>query len=185
MLFVLLGPPKLLTKSEPPDFCYTKVGAKKVSDHRIMSPLKNDLRACQQCHAESPELLRKQVYDIQDRTMSLFIRTGYATATVAKLFEMANRAEADGKQLDKPLYNKAKDHYEEAFYRVVFIGAENSVGFHNPTEALQVLGDAANHAGKAEGLLRQALAQAGVTAPVKVDLELAKYVNNRGAKKPQ
>ena len=162
---------------------YTKVGAKKVSDHRIMSPLKNDLRACQQCHAESPELLRKQVYDIQDRTMSLFIRTGYATATVAKLFEMANRAEADGKQLDKALYNKAKDHYEEAFYRVVFVGAENSVGFHNPTEALRVLGDAANHSGKAEGLLRQALAQAGVTAPVKVDLQLAKYVNNRGSKK--
>lgn len=162
---------------------YTKVGSRKVSDHRVMSPLKNDLKACQQCHAESPEWLRNQVFTIQDRTMSLFIRSGYATATVAKLFEMANRAEAGGKQIDRTLYDQAKNHYEEAFYRVIYIGAENSVGFHNPTEAMRILGDAASQAGKAEGLLRQALAKAGIAVPVKVDLELAKYVNNRGAKK--
>jgi len=115
--------------------------------------------------------------------MSLFIRSGTTTATVAKLFEMANRAKADGKRIDQTLYDQAKYDYEEAFYRVVFIGAENSVGFHNPTEALRVLGDATRFAGKAEGLLRQALATAGVAVPVKVDLELAKYVNNRGSKK--
>ncbi|BBA71550.1 ammonia-forming cytochrome c nitrite reductase subunit c552 [Geobacter sulfurreducens] len=162
---------------------YTKVGTRKVSDHRVMSPLKNDLKACQQCHAESPEWLRNQVYAIQDRTMSQFIRAGYATATVAKLFEMAHKAQAEGKQIDKALYDQARDHYEEAFYRVVFIGAENSIGFHNPTEALRITGDAAAHAGKAEGFLRQALAKAGVTVPLKVDLELAKYTNNRGVKK--
>ena len=162
---------------------YTKVGSRKASDHRIMSPLKNDLKACQQCHTESPEWLRNQIFAIQDRTMSQFIRAGYATATVAKLFEMANRATTGGKQIDKALYDQARDHYEEAFYRVVFIGAENSTGFHNPTEALRILGDAASHAGKAEGLLRQALTRGGVEVPVKVDLELAKYVNNRGVKK--
>ena len=162
---------------------YIKVGSHKVSDHRIMSPLKNELKACQQCHSESPEWLRNQIFAIQDRTMSQFIRSGYATATVAKLFEMANKAQAAGLQIDKDLYAQARDHYEEAFYRVVFIGAENSTGFHNPSEALRILGDAASHAGKAEGLLRQALAKAGITVPEKVDLELAKYVNNRGTKK--
>lgn len=35
----------------------------------------------------------------------------------------------------------------------------------------------------AEALLRQALTKAVVTVPLKVDLELAKYVNNRGVKK--
>lgn len=162
---------------------YTKVGTKKVSDHRIMSPLKNDLKACQQCHTESTEELRKQIFAIQDRTVSQFIRSGYATATVAKLFEMANKAEAAGMQVDKTLYAEARNHYEEAFYRLIFIGAENSTGFHNPSEALRVLGDASLHAGKAEALLRQALTKAGVTVPVKVDLELAKYTNNRGTKK--
>jgi len=162
---------------------YTIEGSDKVSDHRVMSPLKNDLKACRQCHEESPELLRERVFAIQDRTMSSFIRAGYATATVAKLFELAHKERATGKRLDQALYNQARDNYEEAFYRVVFIGAENSVGFHNPTEALRVLNDAAGHAGKAEALLRQALAKAGVTAPAKVDLELAKYLNNRGVKK--
>jgi nitrite reductase (cytochrome c-552) len=162
---------------------YTEVGGRKVSDHRIMSPLKNDLKACQQCHTESPEWLRNKIFALQDRTMSQFIRSGYATATVAKLFEMANKAQADSKQIDQKLYAQARDHYEEAFYRVVFIGAENSIGFHNPSEALRILGDATSHAGKTEGLLRQALTKAGVTVPVKVELELDKYLNNRGIKK--
>jgi len=162
---------------------YTRVGTKKVSDHRIMSPLKNDLRACGQCHARSPDALRRQVYAIQDRTTSLYIRTGYATAGVAKLFEMANKAREGGAKLNQDLYDTARNEYEEAFYRLVFIGAENSAGFHNPVEALRVLGDGARHAGKAEALLRQALAQVGIAVPVAINLELGKYLNNRGTKK--
>ncbi|WP_224982939.1 ammonia-forming cytochrome c nitrite reductase subunit c552 [Geomonas agri] len=161
----------------------TGEGKDKVSDHRIMSPLKNDLKACKQCHDESPAQMREKIFAIQDRVMSQFIRSGYATATDAKLFEMANKARAFGKKLDETLYAQAKDHYEEAFYRVVFIGAENSVGFHNPGEAQRVLGDAMSHAAAAERLLRELLVKAGVDVPAKVDLELAKYLNNRGVKK--
>ncbi len=162
---------------------YTKVGSKKISDHRIMSPLKNDFKACQQCHSEKPEWLREQVITIQDRAASQFIRSGYALATVAKLFELTHKQQAAGKQIDKALYDQAKEFYEEGFYRNLFFGAENSIGFHNPTEAMRILGDAALYAGKAESLLRQALTKAGVDVPVKVDLELSKYTNNRGAKK--
>lgn len=162
---------------------YTIVGSKKVSDHRVMSPLKNNLKACQQCHTESPEWLKEQVTAIQDRTVSLMIRSGYATAIVAKLFEMAHKAQAEGKEIDKALYDKAKDLYEEAFYRVVFVGAENSVGFHNPTEAIRILGDATAFASKAEALLRQALTRGGVDVPMVVNLELNKYLDMRGEKK--
>jgi len=162
---------------------YTKVGVNKVSDHRVMSPLKNDMKACMQCHTETTEWLRGQVIAIQDRTVALMLRAGYATATVAKLFEIAHTAEAGGKTIDKAFYDKAKDYYEEAFYRGVYIGAENSVGFHNPTEAMRILGDSIAFAAKAEGLLRQALTKAGVTVPLKVDLELKKYLDNRGEKK--
>lgn len=162
---------------------YTKVGVSKASDHRVTSPLKGDMRACMQCHTESPEWLKEQVTVIQDRTVSLMLRSGYATAAVAKLFEITHKAQAEGKSIDKALYDKAKDYYEEAFYRSVFIGAENSVGFHNPTEAMRVLGDSAAYALKAEALLRQALTKAGVNVPVKVDLELKKYLDNRGEKK--
>jgi nitrite reductase (cytochrome c-552) len=162
---------------------YTKVGAHKASDHRVTSPLKNGLKGCLQCHAESPEWLKNQIFAIQDRTTSLQIRAGYATATVAKLFEMVHNAQAAGKQIDKALYDKAKEYYDEAFYRCIFIGAENSVGFHNPSEAMRVLGDSIAFASKAEAFLRQALAQAGVKVPAKVDLELAKYLNSRGVSK--
>jgi nitrite reductase (cytochrome c-552) len=123
------------------------------------------------------------VIAIQDRTASLMMRAGYATASVAKLFEKVHTVQASGKDIDKALYDKAKDYYEEAFYRVVFIGAENSVGFHNPTEAQRNLGDAIAFAERAEGLLRQALAKAGVDTPIMVNLELEKYLDGRGKKK--
>ena len=136
-----------------------------------------------QCHTESAEWLRDQVIAIQDRIVSQMVRSGYATATVAKLFKMANMTQESGRKIDMALYNKAKDYYEEAFYRSVFVGAKNSVGFHNPTEAMRILGDATAFATKAEGLLSQALANAGVDVPVKVDLEPYKYLDNRGEKK--
>ncbi len=162
---------------------YTKVGARKVSDHRVMSPLKGDMKGCMQCHAESVEWLRQQVIAIQDRTVAMMLRAGYATTTVAKLFETAHNAQAAGKTIDKALYDQAKEYYEQAFYRCVFVGAENSAGFHNPTEAMRILGDSISFATKSEALLRQALAKAGVDVPIKVNLELNKYLDSRGQKK--
>jgi nitrite reductase (cytochrome c-552) len=162
---------------------YTKVGVHKVSDHRVMSPLKNDMRACMQCHTETADWLKQQVVAIQDRTVSLQIRSGYATAVVAKLFETAHMSQAAGKQIDQTLYAQAKAYYEQAFYRTLYIGAENSIGFHNPTEAMRVLGDSVAFATKAEAYLRQALTKAGVDVPMKVDLELNKYLEGRGEKK--
>ncbi|HEY3307233.1 MAG TPA: ammonia-forming cytochrome c nitrite reductase subunit c552 [Desulfuromonadaceae bacterium] len=161
----------------------TKASGETVSDHRVMSPLNNNMKACAQCHKQDPEWLRAQVIAMQDRTVSLMLRSGYATATVAKLLEQTHKLQAEGKQIDKNLYDKAKFFYEEAFYRCNFVGAENSVGFHNPTETLRILGDATAFATKAEALLRQALAQAGVNVPIKVDLELNKYLDSRGQKK--
>ncbi|MBF0529938.1 MAG: ammonia-forming cytochrome c nitrite reductase subunit c552 [Deltaproteobacteria bacterium] len=162
---------------------YTRVGANKISDHNVMSPLKNEMKACQQCHTETAAWLTNQVFAIQDRTVSLMNRAGYATAVAAKLFEKTHQAQSEGKNIDPAVYSRAKDLYLEALYRVIFIGAENSIGFHNPTEAGRICGDAVAMAGKSEMLLRQALAQAGVNVPPDVNLELAKYLNDRGIKK--
>lgn len=164
---------------------YTKVGSVKVSDHRVASPLKSDLKACQQCHAEGPEWLRQRVYDIQDRTVSMKIRAGYANATVAKLFEITHKAQEGGTVIDQALYDQAKEFYFDSFFRLIFIGAENSMGFHNPPEAARVLSDSTAFATKAEGLLRQALTKANVELPVEIDLELEKYLNDRGETKVQ
>lgn len=162
---------------------YVRVGANKISDHNLMSPLKSDMKACQQCHAESAEWLTKQVYAIQDRTVSLMSRSGYSVAVAAKYFELTHKAQADGKSIDQGLYDRAKDLYLEALYRVIFIGAENSIGFHNPSEAGRICGDAVAMASKCESMLRQALAKAGADVPADINLELAKYANERGVKK--
>jgi nitrite reductase (cytochrome c-552) len=162
---------------------YTIAGVHKVSDHRVMSPVQADMKACKQCHAESPDWLKERVFSIQDRTVSIMIRAGYQTATVAKLLEVTHKAQAEGKAIDPQLYDKAKEFYEEAFYRVLFIGAENSMGFHNPPEGLRILGDSVAFGTRAEAYLRQALTKAGVDVPLKIDLEIMKYVDQRGTKK--
>lgn len=162
---------------------YTVSGVHKVSDHRVMSPVQADMKACKQCHAESTEWLRDRVFAIQDQIISIMIRAGYQTATVAKLFETTHKARAEGKMIDPALYDKAKEFYEEAFYRSLFMGAENSIGFHNPTEGLRILGDSIAFGTRAEAYLRQALTRAGVDVPIKVDLEIMKYVDLRGEKK--
>lgn len=162
---------------------YKRVGAYKISDHNVMSPLKNDMASCRQCHSESAGELRDQVIAIQDRTVAMMNRAGYATATAAKLFELAHSEQAKGKTFDETLYRQAKDFYLQAFYRVVYLAAENSMGFHNPTEAGRIAGDAVAFAAKAEGLLRQMLTGGGVDVPAVVNLELARYLNDRGAKK--
>jgi nitrite reductase (cytochrome c-552) len=162
---------------------YTVAGVYKVSDHRVMSPVQADMKACKQCHAESADWLRERVFSIQDRTVSIMIRAGYQTATVAKLFEITHKAQVEGKIIEQALYDKAKDFYEEAFYRTLFMGAENSVGFHNPPEGLRILGDSIAFGTRAEAYLRQALTKAGVDVPIKIDLEIMKYVDQRGEKK--
>jgi nitrite reductase (cytochrome c-552) len=162
---------------------YTVAGVHKISDHRVMSPIQGEMKACKQCHAESAEWLKERVFATQDRTVSMMVRAGYATATSAKLFEAVHKAREAGTAIDEALYAKAKDFYEEAFYRQLFMGAENSVGFHNPAEGLRILGDAIAFATKSEAFLRQLMAKAGIDVPIKVDLEIMKYVDQRGEKK--
>lgn len=161
---------------------YVRAGQYKISDHRIMSPLKNGLRACIQCHNQGEDWLRNRIKFTQDRVASLLIRSGNATAKVAKIFEIVNK-QKENKNINLTAYAKARDYYEEAFYRVVFIGAENSMGFHNPQESMRILSDAYAFALKSESILRELAAKSGVAVPEKIDLEVEKYLSNRGEKK--
>jgi nitrite reductase (cytochrome c-552) len=112
-------------------------------------------------------------------------KAGLACAVDAKLFEMVNakRKVADPTQYADPDYAAARDAYLQAFYRVVYLGAENSVGFHNPTEAGRMAADALAYAGRAEGILKGMLSKEGITVPAEVPLDLRKYLDARGAKK--
>ncbi|MHB1421189.1 MAG: ammonia-forming cytochrome c nitrite reductase subunit c552, partial [Bacillota bacterium] len=148
-----------------------EVDGQKIPSHQWTSPFKQGLKACGSCHTESPEKLKEKVLGIQDATNELFTEAGFAAAQAAKAIEMANKTGG----IDEKLLNEAKEAFEKAYYRIVFIGAENSMGFHNPPEAKRVLNDGLTFARAAEASAREALVKAGANPPKSFDLELKKY----------
>jgi len=154
----------------------------KTADHNIMSPLKRDMDACLKCHPESPAEMKAQVLAIQNRAASMLMNTGYAVAGNAKLFELLNASIDPASPEYAADYQQAAAYYRQAFYRVVYMGAENSIGFHNPSEGGRILRDAMQYSGRADALLRQIAARADIAVPVEIDLELGKYLTNRGVK---
>lgn len=152
-----------------------------LANHNIMSPLKLDMAACRQCHMESADQMRAAVIAIQDASLTDFIETGYQVATVAKLFEIANKSLET--TAGDSAYDQAAAHYRQAFYRLNYMAAENSVGFHNPAEGKRILADARTEADAADKGLRALLASKGVKAPAPVPLDLRSYLSDRGVKK--
>lgn len=138
---------------------YERVGKVKISSHRWESPLKKNMKACMECHKQSPEWLKQQVWARQDRVNHLFTKAGYAVAAAALTIEQAKGMPG----VDQEMLSKAKDIYHEAYLRNTFIGAENSMGFHNPSEALRVLGDALDQGRQVQLLAREAILKAGGT----------------------
>jgi len=61
----------------------------------------------------------------------MIIRADYVYAEEPGSSKLLTRLSKDGKVIDQAFYDKAKDLYLEAFYRVIYIGVKNSTGFHN------------------------------------------------------
>ena len=120
---------------------YMREGATKISDHWVRSPLLNINRACQTCHRASEAEMTARVAAIQARNYGLMQRGG---AAIVGLIDAVLKAKAEGatrEQLDNALKLQKK-----AQWRLDFIAAENSMGFHAPQEAARVLGEAIDYA---------------------------------------
>jgi nitrite reductase (cytochrome c-552) len=158
----------------------TGKGAATTRSHDVTSPLKRDMAACQRCHTGTADELRAKVVELQERNLGMLIDAGYRTATVAKLIELANQR-LDVRAPDvRPRYEMAARFYRKALYRTIYMGAENSVGFHNPQEGVRILTDAARYADDADQVLRELLASKGVSVPAELPLELRTYLDGRG-----
>jgi nitrite reductase (cytochrome c-552) len=120
---------------------YMRDGATKVSDHWVRSPLLNVNRACQTCHHFSEEEIKARVDQIQTRNFELMQRGGEAIVALLDSVQAAKAAGATDAQLAPALELQRK-----AQWRLDFIAAENSMGFHAPQEAAMVLGEAADYA---------------------------------------
>ena len=124
---------------------YQRDGATKVSDHWVRSPLLNINRACQTCHHFSEEEIKSRVDVIQDRNFQLLQRAGKALMDQLDAIADAKKRGATTEQL-KP----ALELQRQAQWRLDFIAAENSMGFHAPQEAAKVLAEAVDLARQGE-----------------------------------
>jgi nitrite reductase (cytochrome c-552) len=132
---------------------YVREGAVKVSDHHVRSPLLNTARACQVCHNYSETEIKARVESIQARTANLMDRGERA---VLDLIAALDRAKEGGVS-DGALANP-RELQRKAQWRLDFVAAENSMGFHAPQESARILGEAIDYARQGEAAVLRAAA---------------------------
>jgi nitrite reductase (cytochrome c-552) len=120
---------------------YQRVGALKISDHHVRSPLLNINRACQTCHRWAEDELRARAELIQSRTFSLRNRAMDATLALIADIKRARDGGADDTRLAEP-----RRFQREAQFLLDFIEAENSMGFHAGQEAARILAESIDRA---------------------------------------
>jgi nitrite reductase (cytochrome c-552) len=116
---------------------YTRVGALKISDHHVRSPLLNINNACQTCHKWPEAELLARAEKIQERTVEL--RNKAMDALMALIADI-QAARASGVP-DAELEAARRAQRRGQFY-LDFVESENSNGFHAPQEAVRILGEA-------------------------------------------
>jgi len=124
---------------------YAREGATKVSDHWVRSPLLNINRACQGCHRFDEGELQARVDAIQSRNHALLQRGGQAITALIDRIVAAKKAGVSDASLET-----ARALQRKAQWRLDFIAAENSMGFHAPQEAARVLAEAIDYARQGE-----------------------------------
>jgi nitrite reductase (cytochrome c-552) len=130
---------------------YKREGAVKVSDHHIRSPLLNVALACQTCHRYPEEEILARALAIQDRTRSLMDRAEIAVVELIEAIETSSRDGADESRL-----TAARHLQRKAQFRLDFVSAENSMGFHADQETARILGEAIDYARQGQvALLRE------------------------------
>ena len=130
---------------------YTRVGALKISDHHVRSPLLNVNNACQVCHKWPAEELVARVETIQARTVALRNRAMDALMELIADLKAARTSGVDGAAIAA-----AQQAQRRGQFYVDFVESENSNGFHAPQEAARILGEAIDYLRQGQLALRPA-----------------------------
>ncbi len=120
---------------------YQREGAIKVSNHHVRSPMLNVAAACQSCHRIPETELRARVELIQDRNRALLNRSQDAIMALLDGVIHAKQAGVPDDQLAK-----ARALQRKAQWRIDYVYAENSMGFHASQEAARILAEAIDYA---------------------------------------
>jgi nitrite reductase (cytochrome c-552) len=94
-----------------------------------------------QCHHFSEDEMVSRVHVIQDRTRQLMDR---AEAALLELIDAIVAAKARGAG-DSQLA-RARQFHRKAQFRLDYVSAENSMGFHAPQETARILAEAIDYA---------------------------------------
>ncbi len=128
---------------------YKRVGATKISDHHVRSPLLNINNACQTCHKWPEAELKARVETTQDRVFGL---RNKAMDAVVELINDIKAAKAGGKS--DAVLAKAQDFQRKAQFFLDFVESENSMGFHASQEVERVLAEAIDFTRKGQIVIR-------------------------------
>ncbi|MCC6148145.1 MAG: ammonia-forming cytochrome c nitrite reductase subunit c552 [Anaerolineaceae bacterium] len=132
---------------------YTRDGAAKFSNHDVKSPLIDPSASCGTCHTDV-EYVVGRVGVIQQQVNTTMLNTERAIVDAIKAIKLAG--EQPG--ADSALLEEARRLHRSAQLRWDFLAAENSMGFHNPEEALRILATATDYARQAQTKAVQAMA---------------------------
>jgi nitrite reductase (cytochrome c-552) len=124
---------------------YQRVGAMKLSNHNVRSPMENINHACQNCHHVSENELRGRVELIQQRTVDLRERAAAAMVEMLDAILECKSAGATDQQLAEVLKMQRK-----AMWRLDYISSENSKGFHAAQESARILGESIDYSRQAQ-----------------------------------
>jgi nitrite reductase (cytochrome c-552) len=124
----------------------------------VRSPLLNVARACQACHPYPEAEILARAEAVQDRSKLLLDRSGAALTDLLDAVAAAKRAGATESDLAPALALQRK-----AQWRLDFVAAENSMGFHAPQETARVLAEAIDYARQGE-IAARATASSAVAA---------------------
>ena len=149
---------------------YKREGAMKVSEHWVRSPLLMVNRACQTCHPYPENELKQRVETIQDRHFALLTRAGAAAVAmldaigrVKKTYDDAGWKEALAKD---PRIQELAALQRASQWRLDYVAAENSMGFHAPQELSRILAESIDMSRQAETKATAILGKLAVADPV-------------------
>ncbi|NLL17516.1 MAG: ammonia-forming cytochrome c nitrite reductase subunit c552 [Clostridia bacterium] len=137
---------------------YTMVGGEKISSHWWTSPLKHMNESCMTCHREGEEWLRERVFYTQDKVADMMARVGQVNVEAIQAI-----AEADSSGANQDVLNEARALQRKAQFLVDWVGAENSMGFHNPQLTFDTLNKSMDYAYQAINKAQEA--RTGTAAP--------------------
>jgi nitrite reductase (cytochrome c-552) len=131
---------------------YMREGGRKYTSHWVTSPMKHVQASCRTCHTQDEKWLLERVKTTQNNVFQL---QRIAGQTIARAHETLGKAAVSAK-INKGELEKARELLRNAQWYWDFVAAENSMGFHNPDQALNTLGQSIDLAHQATATANRA-----------------------------